>query len=314
MNSDQTLLLGALHWVLADQDGQPVILGTDGKCLAGETDPPLAAALAAGGSAGAPVRVMLPAQGGGRQPIDLVPAPGRAAIAVGIAPAAVEAALAAPVENLVNQIAHDVRNFAFTMGLQAELGVRRTAAAPDSRGHFEAVLRQVDALKGYLEQLLLFGRPVTLSPAQMDAGGFVRQIVQTYQFSWSPSAPPLTIKVDADPTAGAVHWDSRTLGAALRAVLDNAVRAATPPPPITVVVAPDGEDILVEVRDLGPGIPPETLEKLAVPMRVRRPGGAGLGLAIARKLAAANGGELILESGPTGTVVRFRLPREAPAT
>jgi signal transduction histidine kinase len=314
VKSDQASLLGALYWVLHDQDGQPVIHDCDGRLLEGETEPPLAAALAARGSAGASIRVMLAAPSGCRHPIDLLPAPGPAAIAVGIEPASLEAVLAAPVENLVNQIAHDVRNFAFTMGLQAELGVRRTAAAPDSRGHFEAVLRQVDALKGYLEQLLLFGRPVTLCPAPLDTGAFVRQIVQIYQFSWSPSAPPLTIKIEADPAAGAVRWDSRALGIGLRALLDNAARSATPPPPITIVIAPDGEGILIEVRDLGPGIPPETLEKISLPMGVRRPGGAGLGLAIARKMAAAHGGELTLESGPAGTVARFRLPREAPAS
>ena len=66
----------------------------------------------------------------------------------------------------------------------------------------------------------------------------------------------------------------------------------------------------LEVRDSGGGIPAEVLAKLAQPMAVRRPEGAGLGLAIARKIAEAHGGRLEIESGPQGTTARVVLPWE----
>lgn len=93
-------------------------------------------------------------------------------------------------ENLVNQIAHDVRNHAFTVGLQAEMGMRRAGSAPEIKAHFEAVLHQVDALKHYLEQLLLFGRPIRLALTSVDLVALVREQVQRLQFGWDPNAPP----------------------------------------------------------------------------------------------------------------------------
>lgn len=221
------------------------------------------------------------------------------------------AGLAAPmVENLVNQIAHDVRNYAFTMGLQAEMGGRRTSGTPEASGHFDAVLRQVDLLRTYLDWLLLYGRQVRLSPATVDVAEFVRQEVQQLRFSQEAAAPPLSISIEAAPDCGFARWDRKAMGAALQAVLDNALRSASPPPTVAVRVAPEGNDLLVKVSDRGEGIPTEALTRLAVPMAVRRAGGAGLGLAIARKILRAHGGGLSLESGAQGTTVVFRIPRE----
>lgn len=219
---------------------------------------------------------------------------------------------AAALETLVNQIAHDIRNFAFTIGLQAEMGLRG-APPPESRRHLNAVLRQVDSLKRYIDQLLLFGRPVRLDTQTFDLGSFLREEIQRFQFSREPSPdspPSITLSPVAPST---VRWDRRAVGTVLAALLDNAARAASPPPPITVSATVVAGRVVLQVRDQGAGMSPETVAALATPMKVRRAGAAGLGLAIARKLARAHGGTLDLESGPGGTLVTVTLPREVPA-
>jgi signal transduction histidine kinase len=211
-------------------------------------------------------------------------------------------------ENLVNQIAHDVRNHAFTMGLQAEMGLRRSTAAPEIKAHFEAVLRQVDALKHYLEQLLLFGRPIKLTPTAVDLVALVREQVQRLQAAWDPNAPPPEVAVRTEGQLRPGSWDPRALAHAFMAILDNAVRSATPPPPVSATVRGNDTSAVVEIQDAGPGIPPDVIAKLTVPMAVRRAGGAGLGVAIARKMVEAHGGELELASSGAGTTVRIALP------
>jgi signal transduction histidine kinase len=211
-------------------------------------------------------------------------------------------------ERFVNQIAHDIRNHAFTIGLQAEMGERRSGAEAQLRGHFEAILRGVDALKRYLDELLLFGRPITLSPTSVDVAAFLREQVQRFLLGREAGAPPATVTVEAEGEIPRASWDTERIGVALRALLDNAVRSSTPPPPVTlaVVVAPDAARL--EVRDAGGGIAPEVMATLGSPMAVRRPNGAGLGLAIVRKIAEAHHGTLELESGPGGTTARLILP------
>lgn len=217
---------------------------------------------------------------------------------------------ASALENLVNQIAHDVRNHAFTMGLQAEMGIRRTADLPEIRAHFEAILRQVDALNHYVEQLLLYGRPVALAPTSVDLAAIVREQVQRLQFGADPAAAPPDIGVEVEGELRRGSWDARALSHAVMAILDNAVRSARPSPPVVIAVRGDQHCAVVEVRDTGSGIPTELMARLAVPMAVRRAGGAGLGLAIARKMVEAHGGRLEIESGPGGTTARLTLPWE----
>ena len=132
-------------------------------------------------------------------------------------------------ENLVNQIAHDVRNHAFTMGLQAEMGLRRAGNTPEIKAHFEAVLRQVDALKHYVEQLLLFGRPIRLTLTSVDLRPAGREQVQRLQFGWDPNAPPFDVRVEAEGQLRRGSWDG-ALSHALLALLDNAVRSADAAP------------------------------------------------------------------------------------
>ena len=213
-------------------------------------------------------------------------------------------------ENLVNQIAHDVRNHAFTMGLQAEMGQRRSAAAPEIKTHFDAIVRQVDALSRYLDQLLLYGRTVAVVPALVDPVALVRAQVDLLRSSHGAEVT-LDVRVEADAGGRKASWDARAFGHALRALLDNAVESATPPPPVVVAVRDAGDHAEVEVRDAGPGIAPDVLAKLEVPMAVRRAGSAGLGLAIARKMAQAQGGRLEIESAANGVTARLVLPWEA---
>jgi signal transduction histidine kinase len=67
---------------------------------------------------------------------------------------------------------------------------------------------------------------------------------------------------------------------------------------------------LIRLADDGPGVPERAQLRLFQPFAgSSRPGGAGLGLAIARELAQAHGGDLVLaETGPGGAVFEVRLP------
>jgi signal transduction histidine kinase len=71
----------------------------------------------------------------------------------------------------------------------------------------------------------------------------------------------------------------------------------------------DGVSV-VRLSDNGPGVPERSRERLFQPFAgSTRPGGAGLGLAIARELAQGHGGDLsLVQTGPEGSVFELRLP------
>jgi two-component system sensor histidine kinase KdpD len=98
----------------------------------------------------------------------------------------------------------------------------------------------------------------------------------------------------------AVRVDAQHVQRALVNLIENALRYSSPSEPVRVQVLQTESDVLVRVVDRGPGIPVEELEAVFEPFaRGSRTGdvpGAGLGLAIARGFAEANGGRLWAES------------------
>jgi two-component system OmpR family sensor kinase len=124
----------------------------------------------------------------------------------------------------------------------------------------------------------------------------------------------VTCRVDAAPGLTAVV-DAGRIRQAVDNLLDNALRFA--PRGTTVVISGEitGTSLVIEVRDAGPGFPPEFLphafERFRRPDqgRARSAGGAGLGLAIVQAIALAHEGRAVAANRPEGgAVVRLDLP------
>ncbi|MFP4682944.1 MAG: ATP-binding protein [Ectothiorhodospira sp.] len=94
-------------------------------------------------------------------------------------------------------------------------------------------------------------------------------------------------------------------------LLHNAMEAAEGghPSEVRLIVSREETSLAFTVRDTGPGIPPERLERLFEPFATWKSGGLGLGLSISRDLAEAHGGRLTAHNAPQGgAVFRFELP------
>jgi PAS domain S-box-containing protein len=121
----------------------------------------------------------------------------------------------------------------------------------------------------------------------------------------------IDIAVLADSAPEFVHADADRVVQILSNILGNAVKYSPDGARVELrVTAADGR-VRFSVTDAGPGIAPEHLPRLFEPFWKRpddREGGAGLGLAIARGLVLAHGGDIEAESRADGATVRFTLP------
>ncbi|MCW7991803.1 hypothetical protein XF35_43145, partial [Streptomyces platensis subsp. clarensis] len=122
--------------------------------------------------------------------------------------------------------------------------------------------------------------------------------------------------VDLDAERGIVaRLDPRRLDVILANLIGNALKHGGSP--VRVRVREEGEDLLIEVRDHGPGIPEDVLPHVfdrfykASASRPRSEG-SGLGLSIAMENAHIHGGEITAANSPEGgAVFTLRLPRDA---
>jgi signal transduction histidine kinase len=101
----------------------------------------------------------------------------------------------------------------------------------------------------------------------------------------------------------------------LHVLYENAVGASAPERPTIrtrAELCPEGARI--EVEDDGPGVPDEIADRLFEPLVTARPGGTGLGLSLAVRIAAAHGGTLTLVPRPAGisrgATFRLTLPTQ----
>ncbi len=108
--------------------------------------------------------------------------------------------------------------------------------------------------------------------------------------------------------------DELALGRILRNLIDNAIRH-TKPKGVVSVGADQGSDgeVLIEVRDEGPGLPDDAIDSDQEPTGgLRDHGGVGLGLTIATTLAQATSATVTAHPGPPG-LVTIELPAPKPS-
>jgi signal transduction histidine kinase len=95
----------------------------------------------------------------------------------------------------------------------------------------------------------------------------------------------------------------------LHALFENAVEASRPrAPTITTLAHSDGGRVIVQVEDDGPGVPVEISSRAFDPLVSASPGGTGLGLALAQRIARAHEGSIVLVDSKGGASFRIELP------
>ncbi len=130
------------------------------------------------------------------------------------------------------------------------------------------------------------------------------------------SARGLVLTERIDPSLPGVLADPALIERVLTNLLTNALRATDAGGTVTVTAEPGSDHVVVAVRDTGRGIAPEHLPRLfekfgQVPGGA--PGGAGLGLSIARQIVEMHHGRIWVQSEPgRGATFSFTLPH-APA-
>jgi signal transduction histidine kinase len=156
-------------------------------------------------------------------------------------------------------------------------------------------------------------RQLGLSLESLDAGQVAADVVEQFR----PQAEARSLTVGADLPSGLIVRADRDRSAQILAnYLSNAIRYSPDGTEIRVQGRRSGDEVILSVRDTGPGLTPEQLAHVferfyrADPSRSRALGGAGIGLAIARALAGAMGGRAWADSdGPgRGSTFSVALP------
>jgi len=122
----------------------------------------------------------------------------------------------------------------------------------------------------------------------------------------------ITIVRDYQPDLPEIDAFGSELNQVWTNILDNAIDAMDGQGEIRIRAFTRDADLIVEICDDGPGMPPEVRERIFEPFYTTKPpgSGTGLGLHISHNVIARHGGRIDVRSGPAGTCFEIALPRE----
>jgi signal transduction histidine kinase len=189
----------------------------------------------------------------------------------------------------------------------AALRVTLESAALTQTSEQETIARAIeetDRLESTIDELLALARNTHVDRTELDAHALLDDVERSWRGRFAADGRTLRVAVEpATPTARASAAATRQI---LEVLVDNAVRHGHGEVHVTARSANDG--LAIDVRDEGPGITDDPAEVFAR----RGPGndGHGIGLALARALAEAEGGRLVLTRRTPGAEFTLLLPGE----
>ncbi len=211
----------------------------------------------------------------------------------------------------VADASHELRTPAALIRANAEVLERERLVTGDGNELVSDIIGEADRLGGLVGDLLQLASwdetSLTLEPVTLDVGSLAADTVRGARALAAERR--VGIKVDVEGPALATA-DRDRLVQLLLILVDNAINHSPAGEDVTVRVRTTGTDVVINVDDRGPGIPPAERERIFEPFTRlsgttrHGSGGTGLGLAIARRIVDAHRGTIRAES-PAGGGARF---------
>ena len=223
---------------------------------------------------------------------------------------------------LMGDVSHELRTPLARIRVALELAIEDPVAATDVLADVGADLDEIDQLIGdILTTSRLDGDHAKIDREATSVTELVDRAARRFTARHPgrklerQSSQALALPDDAQGDDRPIHCDPVLLRRALDNLLDNAAKYSESDTPVVLAVQPHGESIAFEIVDRGIGMSASELDRAFTPFwradgsRTRKTGGVGLGLALARRIARAHGGDVTLASHPgQGTTARLEVP------
>ena len=217
-------------------------------------------------------------------------------------------------DRLLHDVSHELRSPLARMSVALGLARQNPDRTPEALERIESEGARLNAIVGDLLSLSRAEAGVRSGDVYFDVAALLEVICADARFEAEPRRVGVDLAIDealSDPVAPVVAGAPELIRRALENVIRNALRFSPEGAPVEVGAGLRDGRIVIEVRDHGPGADAALRAAMFDPFvkGADSNGGAGLGLAIARRALAAHGGKVeALAPEDGGLLVRITLP------
>ena len=213
-------------------------------------------------------------------------------------------------EDASRRFAHEIKNPLTPIRFAAErLGRKLSDKLPPAEQEtlsrlVTTIVNQVDAMREMVDSFRDYGGEKPLPPERVDLGELVREVARLYE------RPGLNLTLDLPDAVPAVSAPPLVLRQILHNLLSNAAEAVSEKksPEIQVSAKRKNGAAVLTVTDNGGGLSEAVAGKIFEPYVTTKPGGTGLGLAVARKALAAMDGGITIDNYRQGAKAEIQIP------
>jgi signal transduction histidine kinase len=200
-------------------------------------------------------------------------------------------------------LAHETRNPLNIIRGMAQMLSKQAETPPEIRDKAHAIVDQTDKVTSQLNEFINYSRPREVRRTRLVLSTVVNEVVRTLSYDLEEKK----IRVEVKGELIAIEADEQLLRQVLFNLLLNAIQAVSDGAEIKVVTGRQGvSEGFLEIRDNGPGIPPDHRQEIFKPYFTMQEKGTGLGLAVVQQIVLAHGWEIeCLANEPQGAVFRI---------
>jgi two-component system nitrogen regulation sensor histidine kinase NtrY len=210
-------------------------------------------------------------------------------------------------QSLARKTAHELKNSLTPIRLTVEEMQARHSGSERAfmDQAVQIVVSEIESLERRVRAFSDFASEPLVRPEVIDVNAVVAERVALLR----PVHPEVTYDLRLDDGRPSAHAAPDMVNGILTNLLQNAAEAAGPQGTIVISTRPDGERVLIDVHDSGPGLSAAVAATLFEPTITFKKHGMGLGLSIAKKNALLSGGDITVIPGELGgAAFRVSLP------
>ena len=200
-------------------------------------------------------------------------------------------------------LAHETRNPLNIIRGLAQMISKQKDASPEVRGRSREIIDETDRVTAQLNEFINYSRPREVRRSSVSLSLVIGEVVRALGYDLEEKCVRLRVP-ESLPT---IEADEQLLRQALFNLLINAVQAVERGGDIEVAAwKQNSHGVILEIRDNGPGVPPEHSAEIFKPYFTTHQKGTGLGLAVVQQIVLAHGWEIeCLPNEPRGAVFRM---------